>query len=132
MKRIVFGLVAGLVTWFALGILLAQVLGPTWLRWAIRILPVSAASILCGFISRKQGPIWGGILGIFDALFFTAFLWAMGLANYPDYPFSKSASEIGFRSLISLWFSFPVGILGGYIGQLLTTNVSRRRAGKLN
>lgn len=119
MKKVLLGLFVGLLTWLVLGTVLTALLGPMRLRWAVAVVPVSLASILCGSIVQKHGPVCGCILGVLNVLLFTALGWFMGLANYQSYPFREFMKDVGFRYYLMVPITILVGVGGGYVGQLL-------------
>jgi hypothetical protein len=138
--RMLIGLLTGLETWFFLAfcgwLLVLLLVSPSpWdhFRWIRDRVPVLVAGCLAGYIARKRGLLWGGIIGATHQVFVVYIVWkgwqSYSVSKPPRIPLNLIIQRQGlFPSiLMSTATVLLVGMASGYLGQFLAHKALRRR-----
>jgi hypothetical protein len=132
--RMLIGLLTGLLVWFALAtavVACASTLRLTHFYWPRDVIPLLIAACLSGYISRRFGLAWGGILGVTHQLAVLWWIWAsfQGDPYKPYLPITKIIDQLNLLPsiVINTLIVLLIGMASGYLGQFLAQRVLRRR-----
>lgn len=138
--RMLFGLLTGLAVWFVLAfwasVLVCGILSFDHLHhfyWLNDAVPVLLAGGLAGYVARRHGLVWGGMIGIAHQLFVLYLIWGAaqpsGLPRPPRTPINEIIQAYGlFPSiLVDTLIVLLIGMASGYLGQLLEQTLRLRK-----